>query len=75
MNKQQIIENEKAKLKRLILGTIQVVVFDFVFDDRKEDEELPQGAMEEAMKQGIITKKEMINKFAIELDRYINDEE
>jgi len=49
--------------KQIILATISDIVADFIYYDRKEDEELPCGRIEEAVKNGEITAKEIIDYF------------
>ncbi len=49
--------------KRLVLDTVDDLVSDFLYYDRKEDEDLPRGKIEELIKKGVITKKEIINQF------------
>lgn len=54
-------------MKNLILGTIGDLVSNFLYYDRKEDEELPKGKIDEAVKNGTITIDEMVEKFRKEL--------
>lgn len=49
--------------KQIILDTISDIVTDFLFYDRKEDEELPVGKIEECIKAGEITVKEIVDYF------------
>jgi len=51
-------------MKEIIENTIEDLVSDFLYYDRKEDEELPKGEIEKAIKEGIITKEEIVNKFS-----------
>ena len=51
-------------LKQSILNTVSDCVSDLMYYDRKEDEELPRGAIEQAIKDGIITKDEIIAVFS-----------
>jgi hypothetical protein len=55
-------------LKQLILGTVEDTVADFLYYDRKEDEDLPRGAIEEAVAQGQITIDEIVNQFRQNLE-------
>jgi hypothetical protein len=50
-----------------ILATTSDLVVDFMYYDRKEDCELPRGAIEEAVENGEITYDEIIAKFSEEL--------
>ncbi len=54
-------------IKQQILNTISDLVSDFMCYDRKEDEDLPRGAVEQAVKDGIITVDEIVNEFRKEL--------
>lgn len=49
--------------KETILNTVDDAVSDLLYYDRKEDEELPRGAIEEALKAGEITVEEIVSKF------------
>ena len=55
-------------LKQLILGTVEDMVADFLYYDRKEDEDLPRGAIEEAVAEGQITIDEIVNQFRQNLE-------
>lgn len=55
--------NEKRTTKQTILATIQDSVADLMYYDRKEDERLPLGAIEEAIANGEITGDEMVAEF------------
>lgn len=54
---------EKMSNKKTIEGTITDLVTDFLHYDRKEDEDLPMGAIEEAVRSGEITIDEMVEVF------------
>lgn len=49
--------------KELILGTIRDGVSDLMYYDRKEDEELPRGSIEEAIQKGELTMEDMVDAF------------
>lgn len=49
--------------KETIMGYVDSLVVDFLFYDRKEDEDLPMGAIEEALRHGEITVEEITEKF------------
>lgn len=55
---------EKEKLIELIDGTISDLVSNFLYYDRKEDEELPRGAIESLVTDGSITVEWLIGKFS-----------
>jgi hypothetical protein len=54
-------------IKVNIIATIQDTVSSFMYYDRKEDEDLPRGAIEQAIKDGIITIDEIVQEFETEL--------
>jgi len=58
---EEIIEN--------IENTIEDLVSDLLYYDRKEDENLPKGAIEKAIKEGKITEEQMVKKFAESLTK------
>jgi hypothetical protein len=49
--------------RELILGNVEDLVADFLYYDRKEDEELPRGAIEQAIREGVITADEIVAEF------------
>jgi hypothetical protein len=59
-------EQEKSR-KEKILDTIGDSVSDLLYYDRKEDEELPLGAIQEAIREQEITLDEMVAHFKEEL--------
>ncbi len=50
--------------KETILASVDDALSDFLYYDRKEDEDLPRGQIEEAVKAGEITVDEIIEQFA-----------
>jgi hypothetical protein len=50
-------------MKEIIFNTIDDLISDFIYYDRKEDDELPRGKIEETIKKGDVTKEEIINEF------------
>lgn len=50
-------------MREHILLTINDLVTDFLYYDRKEDEELQRGMIEEAIKKGEITEDEIVQRF------------
>jgi hypothetical protein len=46
-----------------ILAAVSDLVVDFLYYDRKEDEELPRGAIEDAVAAGEITVDEIVEAF------------
>lgn len=55
--------------KELILDTISDMVKDFLYYDRKEDEYLGLGKIEECIKSGEITIEEIVNQFKTSLEK------
>jgi hypothetical protein len=53
--------------REIILSVVEDLVADFMFYDRKEDADLPRGAIEEAVEAGEVTYDEIIEVFAKEL--------
>lgn len=62
-----IMDNEEAltgdALKSAILGQIEHMFDMWLYYDRKEDYEVPRGAIEKAVKDGVITKDEITDAF------------
>jgi len=50
-----------------IENTVKDLVADLLYYDRKEDEDLPRGAIEEAVSAGEITKAEIVELFSQQL--------
>lgn len=50
-------------VKDLILNTVDDLAGKFMYYDRKEDEELPRGAIEQAIADGVITIDEIVDRF------------
>lgn len=49
--------------KQLILDTVEDVASNFLYYDRKEDEDLPWGSIEKAVSEGVISKDEIVEHF------------
>lgn len=61
-------------LKRLILGHVEDLVVNFVFYDRKEDEELSGKMLEDAIRSGEVTIEEIVAQFEKKLrDEYADE--
>lgn len=54
-------------MKSLILRTVTDLVSAFTYYDRKEDEKLPRGAIEDAIARGEITVDEIVEHFRARL--------
>ena len=50
-------------MDEIIENTIDDLISNFLYYDRKEDEDLPVGAIQKAIKEGEITKEQIIKKF------------
>ena len=53
--------------RQRIQAAVSDMVGDFLYYDRKEDEDLPRGSIEEAVAAGEITKQEIIDAFVYAL--------
>jgi len=61
-------------IKEIITDKIDNCVDDFLYDDRKDDESLLVGDIEDAIVAGKITKQEVIDTFVKDLNRYLDAE-
>lgn len=66
-------KEELKKIRQDIKNTISDLVAGFLYYDRKEDEELPRGAIERAVNMNIISVEEMVDKFKDELIKGIKE--
>ena len=57
--------------RQTILSTVTDLVSDFLYYDRKDDEELPRGSIREAVEAGEITEAEIVAHFAKTLSEKI----
>ena len=53
------------------MGVIEDLVKDFLYYDRREDEDLPVGEIERAVRDGEITVDEMVSAFRAELLKHV----
>ena len=53
-----------------ILNTVSDAVKKLMYYDRKEDEDLPIGAIQDAVDAGVITKEDIVNRFREQLDTW-----
>lgn len=67
-----IVINSEIMIEN-IYNPIEDLVSDFLYYDRKEDEDLPRGAIQKAIKDGLITKEQIIKKFAESLSKLISE--
>ena len=63
----------KQTRRKTILATVSDLVSDFLYYDRKEDDDLSRGDIEAAIKAGEITAAEIIEKFAKSLRAGLGD--
>jgi len=61
-------ESDMTK-KEIILNEVSDLVGNFMYYDRKEDDELPRGSIEEAIERGEITVDEICAKFRDEMSK------
>lgn len=54
---------EREVNKEMILGYVDALISDFVYYDRKEDEDLNMDQLNEAIKSGIVSIDEMTERF------------
>lgn len=57
----------KTKRRQTILDNVSDMVSNFLYYDRKEDEDLPRGAIEEAISKEEISVEEILKAFETEL--------
>lgn len=56
-------------VKNHIEARIDDLVCDFLYYDRKEDEDLPRGAIEKAITDGVTSAEEIVARFKKELEK------
>lgn len=56
-------------MREIIIDTVKDLAGDFMYYDREEDEELPRGAIEQAIKDGVITVDEIVEVFRSEIEK------
>lgn len=69
-----MLPEEPGPIRDVILTTIGDLVADFVYYDRKEDEELSESQLDGAIADGTITIDEMVEKFRECLENTYNSE-
>lgn len=55
----------------LVYGTVCDLVADLLYYDRKEDEDLPRGKIEELVERGTVSERDIIGWFKDELYQWI----
>lgn len=58
---------EPSSRREVIMLTVSDLVADFLWYDRKEDEELPRGEIEDAITAGEVTVDEVVEEFRAKL--------
>jgi len=58
-------------LKNYILATVQDLCANFLYYDRKEDDDLSAEDLEDAVKKGIVTIDEMVEEFRNQLEKHL----
>ena len=61
------VKSENERLKQHILAIVSDLVTDFLYYDRKEDEEVGPEVIEQAVANGVITADEIVERFRDEL--------
>jgi hypothetical protein len=69
-----VTETEKTR-RQIILDAVTDLVADFLYYDRKEDEDLPVGEIELAIEEGDITAVEIVEHFRAEFEDAIAEKE
>lgn len=70
---------EKDSLRKLILDTVSDLGGDFMYYNRKHDEQLPLGMIQKGVRIGAVSINEIVDRFRAEVakgieERYPNDE-
>lgn len=63
-----------SSMKELALTAISDLVKDLFHYDRKEDEDLPEGAIEELIERGELEIEELVDRFREEIEELFEDE-
>lgn len=58
-----------SDLRQNILDTVDDLVANFLYYDRKEDQDLPRGAIDRAIRDGVITADDIVQHFSEVLKR------
>jgi hypothetical protein len=70
----EVEEEEEVPDAGDVLATVDDLVLDFMYYDRKGAEVLPLGTIEKLLEEGAITVDEIANRFRAELKRYIKNQ-
>jgi len=54
-----------------ILANVGDLIANFLYYDRKEDEDLPRGEIEKAIEEGVLTVDEIVDEFKMQLEKGI----
>ena len=55
--------------KNIILGLVDDLVSNFLYYDRKEDEEIPIGYIDQSIQKNLITEEEIVEQFRASLKK------
>ncbi len=58
-----------ADKKQVILSRVKDLIADYLYYDRKEDEELQRGEIELALKAGILSRDDIVREFERQLNK------
>ena len=61
------VEQVEPDVRTLIMDTVDDAVADLITLDRSRDEELPEGAIEQAIADGVVTVDEIVERFRAQL--------
>ena len=68
---QDAVEENTNEMKENILATVKDLCANFLYYDRKEDEDLSAEDLEDAVKNGIVTIDEMVEEFRKQLEEHL----
>ena len=63
MPEQDLTAEQLQKSKRLVLDSISDLFGDFIYYDRKEDEDLPRGRIELLVERGVLSPQAIVAEF------------
>ena len=61
-----------AELKKYLLGVVGDAVLDFMVYDRKDDEELPRGVIEDAVSRGVLSLDDLVQAFRTHMEEHLS---
>lgn len=63
-----------SDLRQNILDTVDDLVANFLYYDRKEDQDLPRGAIDRAIRDGVITADDIVQHFSEVLKKNLSED-